>query len=66
VVLDYREYVRLKEIEQDTEDYRSAIRVKEKNEKWTTHKTLKKILACKTISVGDINSFRSHFKATTS
>ena len=62
VVLDCREYVRLKEIEQDTEDYRSAITVKEKNKKWTTHKTLKKILACKTICVGDINSFRNHLR----
>ena len=44
VVLDYSEYVRLKEIEQDAEDYRSAMMVKEKNKKWTTHKTLKKNL----------------------
>ncbi len=34
VVLDYSEYVRLKEIEQDSEDYRSAVLVKEKNKKW--------------------------------
>lgn len=44
VILDYNEYVRLKEIEQDTEDYRSAQMVKESNKKWTTHKTLKKNL----------------------
>ncbi len=44
VVLDYSEYIRLKEIEQDAEDYRSALAVKEKNKKWTTHKTLKKDL----------------------
>jgi hypothetical protein len=44
VVLDYGEYIRLKEIEQDAEDYRSALEVKEKNKKWTTHKTLKKNL----------------------
>jgi prolyl-tRNA editing enzyme YbaK/EbsC (Cys-tRNA(Pro) deacylase) len=44
VVLDYNEYVRLKEIEQDSEDYRSAVLVKEKNKKWTTHKDLKKDL----------------------
>ena len=44
VILDYNEYVRLKEIEQDSEDYRSALLVKEKNKKWTTHKDLKKDL----------------------
>jgi hypothetical protein len=44
VVLDYSEYVRLKEIEQDSEDYRSAVLVKEKNKKWTTHKDLKRDL----------------------
>jgi hypothetical protein len=44
VVLDYSEYVRLKEIEQDSEDYRSAVLVKEKNKKWTTHRDLKKDL----------------------
>ena len=44
VVLDYSEYVRLKEIEQDSEDYRSAVLVKEKNKRWTTHKDLKRDL----------------------
>ena len=44
VVLDYNEYVRLKEIEQDSEDYRSALLVKEKNKKWTTHRDLKRDL----------------------
>jgi hypothetical protein len=44
VVLDYSEYVRLKEIEQDGEDYRSAVLIKEKNRKWTTHKDLKRDL----------------------
>jgi hypothetical protein len=44
VILDYDEYVRLKEIEQDAEDYRSATAVKEQNKKWTTHKNLKKNL----------------------
>jgi hypothetical protein len=44
VVLDYNEYVRLKEIEQDAEDCRSATMVKEKNKKWTTHRDLKKDL----------------------
>jgi len=44
VVLDYSEYVWLKEIEQDSEDYRSAVLVKEKNKRWTTHKDLKRDL----------------------
>jgi hypothetical protein len=44
VVLDYSEYVRLKEIEQDSEDCRSAVLVKERNKKWTTHRDLKKDL----------------------
>ncbi len=44
VILDYNRYSRLKEIEQDSEDYRSALLVKVKNKKWTTHKDLKKDL----------------------
>ena len=44
VVLGHNEYVRLKEIEQDSEDYRSAVLVKEKNKKWTTHRDLKRDL----------------------
>jgi hypothetical protein len=41
VVLDYKEYLRLKEIEQDRKDYYSAVQVKMKNKKWTNHKDLK-------------------------
>ena len=44
VILDYKEYVRLKEIEQDKLDYYSAIEVKRKNMKWTSHEELKKEL----------------------
>lgn len=44
VILDYEEYQRLKEIEQDHFDYYSALAVKRKNKKWTTHKDLKKEL----------------------
>ena len=44
VVLDYKEYLRLKEIEQDRKDYYSASQVKLKNKKWTTHKDLKKTM----------------------
>ncbi|TAL66819.1 MAG: type II toxin-antitoxin system Phd/YefM family antitoxin [Bacteroidetes bacterium] len=44
VIMDYDEYKRLKEIEEDNEDYNSAIKVKISNKKWTSHKTLKKQL----------------------
>ena len=44
VVLDYKEYVRLKEVEKDKIDYYSAFEVKRKNKKWTSHKDLKKTL----------------------
>jgi len=44
VILDYNEYRRLKEIEQDKADYYSAIEVKAKNKKWTSHAELKKQL----------------------
>lgn len=38
VILDYKEYVRLKEIEEDKTDYFSALDVKRENKKWTSHK----------------------------
>ena len=41
VVLDYEEYKRLKEIEQDSEDYLSAHSVKLENKNWTSHEDLK-------------------------
>jgi hypothetical protein len=44
VVLDYKEYMRLKEIEQDGKDYYSALQVKMKNKKWVSHKDLKKAI----------------------
>ncbi len=44
VILDYEEYRRLKEIEQDKTDYYSAMAVKAKNKKWTSHSDLKKQL----------------------
>ncbi len=47
VILDYKEYVRLKEIEEDKIDYLSALDVKRKNKKWTSHKDLKKTLGSK-------------------
>ena len=44
VILDYKEYLRLKEIEQDRKDYTSALQIKAKNKKWTSHKDLKKAI----------------------
>lgn len=44
VILDYSEYLRLKGIEQDSKDYRSALAVNKKNKKWTAHEDLKKDL----------------------
>ena len=44
VILDYQEYIRLKEIDQDKTDYYSALEVKRKNKKWVSHKDLKKML----------------------
>ena len=44
VILDYKEYLRLKEIEQDSKDYRSALVVKKRNKIWTSHEDLKKDL----------------------
>jgi len=47
VILDYGEYKRLKNIEQDSKDYRSALEIKRKNKIWTTHEDLKKDLGLK-------------------
>jgi hypothetical protein len=47
VILDYLEYMRLKEIEQDSKDYRSALAVKKRNKEWITHDELKKNLGLK-------------------
>ena len=44
VIMDYLEYRRLKEIEEDREDYYSALRIKKMNKKWTSHDQLKKEL----------------------
>ena len=44
VVMDYKEYLKLKEAEQDKSDYYSALRVKMKNKKWIKHDVLKKEL----------------------
>ena len=44
VVIDYKEYLRLKEIEEDRNDYNAALAVKMKNKKWKSHADLKKEL----------------------
>ena len=44
VVMDYKVYKRLKEIEEDKADYLSALEVKLKNRKWKSHAQLKKEL----------------------
>lgn len=45
VILDYEEYKRLKEIEQDKVDYDSALKVKQENKIWVSHNDLKRELA---------------------
>lgn len=47
VILDYQEYRRLKEIEEDKKDYYSALKVKNQNKKWTSHNDLKRELDLK-------------------
>lgn len=44
VILDYDEYKRLKEIEEDKEDYYSALKIKAENKKWFSHSDIKKEL----------------------
>jgi hypothetical protein len=42
--MDYKEYLRLREIEEERKDYYSASKVKMKNKKWKAHAELKKEL----------------------
>ena len=42
VILDYKEYLKLKELEEYRKDYYSAVETKLKNKKWTNHKDVKK------------------------
>jgi len=44
VILDYEDYLRLKEIEEDYLDYTAAVETKRTNENWTDHEVLKKEL----------------------
>ena len=45
VIMDYREYLRLKEMEEDKSDFLSAAEVKRKNKKWKSHADLRKELS---------------------
>lgn len=45
VLMDYKEYKRLKEIEEDEADYLSALEIKIKNKKWKSHTQVKKELS---------------------
>ena len=47
IILDYKEYKRLKEIEEDKKDYYSVLKVKKENKKWIKHEDLKKELGLK-------------------
>jgi len=44
VIMDYQEYIKLKEQAEDRADYYSAIETKLKSKKWTSHEDLKKKL----------------------
>ncbi len=44
IILDIEEYKRLKEIEQDYEDYYSALETRITNKNWISHEHLKKEL----------------------
>lgn len=44
VILDYEEYLRLKGIAEDKEDYVTALNVKNTNKTWKDHDQLKKEL----------------------
>ncbi len=44
VIMDYKEYVRLREIEQERKDYHSVTKTKAANKKWTGPEELKKDL----------------------
>ncbi len=41
VILDYNEYLRLKEIEEDKFDYCIALEIKKNNKNWVDHEELK-------------------------
>ena len=44
VILDYQEYLRLNQIEEDVIDYNSSLKIKGKNKDWIKHTDLKREL----------------------
>lgn len=44
VIMDYKEYQRLKEIEEDKEDYYSVLKTKLETKEWIDHADLRKEL----------------------
>ena len=44
VIIDYHEYKRLKDIEEEKDDYLSAVKTKKSVKKWKRHDELKKDL----------------------
>jgi hypothetical protein len=47
VIIDYFEYKRLKDSEEDRNDYLTAVKIKKQNKKWIKHEDLKKELKIK-------------------
>ncbi|MBF0564565.1 MAG: hypothetical protein HQK89_04925 [Nitrospirae bacterium] len=41
VIMDYKEYLKFKELEEDKGDYFAALNTKINNKSWTSHKDLK-------------------------
>jgi hypothetical protein len=45
VVMDYEEYVKLRELVEDVEDYKKAVKIKKTNKKWVRFEELRKELS---------------------
>jgi hypothetical protein len=45
VVMDYEEYMKLRELVEDVEDYRNAVKIKKTNKKWIRFEELRKELS---------------------
>ena len=44
VLMDYKEYLKLKQAEEDRDDYYAALETKLTNKKWINHENIKKTL----------------------
>jgi hypothetical protein len=44
IVMDYEEYIKLKELLEDVEDYKKAVKIKKTNKKWIRFEELRKEL----------------------